>query len=34
VLVLATRGRLGYARAGGEAGAVSAEIGAAERALA
>jgi uncharacterized protein len=34
VLVLATRGRLGYARAGGEAGAVSAETGAAEGALA
>jgi uncharacterized protein len=30
VLVLATRGRLGYARAGGEAGAVRAEIGAAD----
>jgi len=34
VLVLVTRGRLGYAWAGGEASAGSAEIGAAERALA
>ena len=34
VLVVATRGRLGYARAWGEAGAVSAETGAVEPALA
>ena len=34
VIVVATRGRLGYARVGGEASAVSAETGAAEGALA